>query len=380
MLLDEDAGYRTGRGAYVAAIDHVIVRLAVDVVDHSRLVEAGAEGTLKRLEADRDQLLHPIIAEHSGHVVKTTGDRLLAEFTSPIEAVQCAVQIQRRVIAGETGTPPDRRIRFRIGIHLIDKTAGGDDFVSRAVAALSVNQLTTLIKPENAIYGDGSEIAVRLAALADPGRIYISEAARDAVGDRLPYRFEDIGEQNIYTQGALMRCFAVNPESGVLRSRVAVQNRRGSAGRISWFRRGAAGTSLVAACGICAVAVWAWLSASSSVPPIPAHMPAVSATAVTNAQAPSEASVPSETAADRDTQPLPAAQSPFASGPAGDKSPQASPAPLSLSDLGAAVIRGKQAPSTPQTTLDSSAAVIRGTQAVSAVPVPDSGPSVVRGR
>jgi TolB-like protein len=135
---------------------------------------ADEEGTLNRLKAHRRELVDPKIAERHGRIVKTTGDGMLVEFSSVVDAVRCAVEIQRAMIDRNATTTDDKRITFRVGVNLGDVIADGDD-----------------------IYGDGVNIAARLEALAEPGGNCISRTVRDHIGDRLPYSFDDIGEQSV---------------------------------------------------------------------------------------------------------------------------------------------------------------------------------------
>src|SRR5215471_11967869 len=125
--------------------------LAADVAGYSRLMGQDEEGTHERLKALRRELLDPKIAEHNGRIVKTTGDGMLAEFASVVDAVRCAVEIQRGMTDREPELPEERRIRFRIGVNLGD-----------------------VIVEEHDIFGDGVNIAARLEALAEPGGICIS--------------------------------------------------------------------------------------------------------------------------------------------------------------------------------------------------------------
>jgi adenylate cyclase len=148
--------------------------LAADVAGYSRLMGADEEGTHHRLRAHFAQLVEPKISEHKGRTVKNTGDGLLAEFASVVDAVRCAAEIQRAMIDCEAGLPEDRRIRFRIGINLGD-----------------------VIAEDNDIFGDGVNVAARLEALAEPGGICISRTVRDQIRDKLPYSFEDLGEQSV---------------------------------------------------------------------------------------------------------------------------------------------------------------------------------------
>jgi adenylate cyclase len=130
--------------------------LAADVAGYSRLMGADEEGTHKRLRAHFRELIGPNIAEHSGRIVKTTGDGMLVEFPSVVDAARCATELQRAMLDGEAGIPEDRRIRFRIGINLGDVIVEDDD-----------------------IFGDGVNVAARLEALAEPGGICISRMVRD---------------------------------------------------------------------------------------------------------------------------------------------------------------------------------------------------------
>jgi adenylate cyclase len=148
--------------------------LAADVAGYSRLMGADEEGTHERLQAHRQEFVDPQIGEHSGRVVKNTGDGMLAEFPSVVDAVRCAVELQRTMIDREASMPEERRIRFRIGINLGD-----------------------IIVEEADIFGDGVNVAARLEALAEPGGICISRVVREQIRDKLAYAFEDLGEQNV---------------------------------------------------------------------------------------------------------------------------------------------------------------------------------------
>jgi TolB-like protein/class 3 adenylate cyclase len=148
--------------------------LAADVAGYSRLMGADEEGTLERLKALRRELLDPKIAEHHGRIVKTTGDGMLVEFASVVDAVRCAVAVQQAMPERDTGVAADHRIELRIGINLGDVIVEGDD-----------------------LYGDGVNIAARIEALADAGGVFVSSTVHDQVRDRLPFLFEDLGEQQV---------------------------------------------------------------------------------------------------------------------------------------------------------------------------------------
>jgi adenylate cyclase len=148
--------------------------LAADVAGYSRLMGVDEEGTLERLKALRRDLLDPKIAEHHGRIVKTTGDGLLAEFASVVDAVRCAVEVQQAMPERNTSVPADNRIELRIGINLGDVIVEGDD-----------------------LYGDGVNIAARIEALADAGGVFVTNTVHEQVRDRLPFVFEDLGEQQV---------------------------------------------------------------------------------------------------------------------------------------------------------------------------------------
>src|ERR1700739_247561 len=141
--------------------------LAADVVGYSRLMGADEEGTHERFRAHLVELIDPKIREHHGRIVKTTGDGVLAEFASVVDAVRCAAEIQRVMADRDLDLAEERRLRFRIGVNLGDVIVDGGD-----------------------IYGDGVNIAVRLEGLATPGGVCVSGTVRDHIGDPRPYAFE----------------------------------------------------------------------------------------------------------------------------------------------------------------------------------------------
>src|SRR5205807_2272266 len=164
--------------------------LAADVAGYSRLMGADEEGTHERLKAHRRELVDPKISEHSGRIAKTTGDGMLVEFASVVDAVRGAPELQRAMIDREAGLPEDRRIRFRIGINLGDIIVDGDE-----------------------IFGDGVNVAARLETLAEPGGICISRVVRDQIRDKLPYPFEDKGEQSVKNIVRSVQVYALRPEA-----------------------------------------------------------------------------------------------------------------------------------------------------------------------
>jgi len=160
--------------------------LAADVAGYSRLMGMDEEGTHERLKVHLGELVNPKIDEHRGRIVKNTGDGVLAEFASVVDAVRCAVEIQRGMTDREPGVPEERRIRFRVGINLGD-----------------------VIVDEQDIFGDGVNVAARLEALAEPGGICVSRVVRDQVRDRLDYGFEDLGEQRVKNIARPVRAYRV---------------------------------------------------------------------------------------------------------------------------------------------------------------------------
>jgi adenylate cyclase len=164
--------------------------LAADVAGYSRLMEADEEGTLAALKAIRRELGDPKISEHRGRIVKTTGDGLLVEFASVVDAMRCAVEFQRGIAQRNIAVPEGKRIEFRIGINLGD-----------------------IILDEGDIFGDGVNVAARLEALAQSGGICVSRVVRDQVRDKLDVVFEDLGEQQVKNIVRPVRAYRVKPES-----------------------------------------------------------------------------------------------------------------------------------------------------------------------
>ena len=160
--------------------------LAADVAGYSRLMGADEEGTLSKLKAHRLALVDPKITEHRGRIVKTTGDGLLVEFASVVDAVRCAVEVQRGMIERNADVPQGKRVEFRIGINVGD-----------------------IIIEEDDIFGDGVNIAARLEGLAEPGGICVSGRVEEDVHGRLDAAFEDMGEQQLKNIARLVRVYRV---------------------------------------------------------------------------------------------------------------------------------------------------------------------------
>src|SRR5258708_4165691 len=164
--------------------------LAMDVVGYSRLMGADEVGTLRALQAHRRALIDPTIAAHRGRIVKTTGDGVLVEFPSAVEAVACAISVQQGIALRNTGVAEDKRLIFRIGINVGD-----------------------IISEAGDIFGDGVNVAARLESLCEPGGLCISRAVRDQVRDKLPVTFDDLGEQQVKNIARPVRAFGLTPQA-----------------------------------------------------------------------------------------------------------------------------------------------------------------------
>ena len=160
--------------------------LAADIAGYSRLMGADEEGTLAQLKAHRHALLDPKIEEHQGRIVKTTGDGMLAEFASVVDALRCAIEIQRGMLERNADVPQERRIEFRVGINLGDIIIDGGD-----------------------IYGDGVNVAARLEGIAEPGGICVSGRVQEDARGKLDVAFEDIGEQQLKNIARPVRIYRV---------------------------------------------------------------------------------------------------------------------------------------------------------------------------
>ena len=209
----------------------LVAILALDVAGYSRLMGTDEEGTHERLKAHQRQLVGPKISEHRGRIVKTTGDGMLVEFYSVVDAVRCATEIQRGMIDREPQLPDEWRIKFRIGINLGD-----------------------IITERGDIFGDGVNVAARLEALAEPGGICVSGVVRDQIRDKLPFLLDDKGEQSVKNIARPVRVYALRPD--------AIADLPPSSTPIATPRRQrAASIAIAAAVGallILAVGVW-WL-------------------------------------------------------------------------------------------------------------------------
>src|SRR5438128_7317282 len=165
----------------------LIAILAANVAGYSRLMGADESGTLAALDTLRTDFINPKISEHQGRIVKLTGDGMLVEFPSVVNAVACATDIQRSIRNRNAGVPPEQRIEFRIGVNVGDVIVQGED-----------------------IFGDGVNVAARLESIATPGGITISGPVRDHVGNRLDLAFEDMGEQTLKNIERPIRVYRVS--------------------------------------------------------------------------------------------------------------------------------------------------------------------------
>ena len=169
--------------------------LAADVAGYSRLMGADEEGTLAQLKAHRRALVDPKIAEHRGRIVKTTGDGLLVEFASVVDALRCAVELQRGMAQRNVEVPQDKRIDFRVGIHQGDIIIDGDD-----------------------IFGDGVNVAARLEGLAEPGGICVSSRVEEDAQGKLDVGLEDAGEQQLKNIARPVRVYRVRLDKSAPRA------------------------------------------------------------------------------------------------------------------------------------------------------------------
>ena len=177
----------------MAGIRKLAAILASDVVGYSRLAGADEDRTLARLRALRSDLVDPVVSVHHGRIVKRTGDGSLIEFRSVVDAVRCAIEVQSAMVERNAGVSPEKRIEFRVGIHLGDvvEEADGD------------------------LMGDGVNIAARLEGVAEPNGICVSGAAYEQVRDKLPQQFVDLGERDLKNIARPVRVYAVKSGSEI---------------------------------------------------------------------------------------------------------------------------------------------------------------------
>ena len=176
--------------------------LAADVAGYSRLMGVDEEGTLAALKAYRRDIIDPKIAEHHGRIVKTTGDGALVEFGSAVDAMRCAMEIQRTMAERNAATPEDHRIEFRIGINVGD-----------------------IIIDDGDIYGDGVNIAARIETLASPGAICLSDNAYQQIKGKLALDVSDMGEQQLKNIAQPIRVYGVRNEAASARPALTLPDR-----------------------------------------------------------------------------------------------------------------------------------------------------------
>ena len=165
--------------------------LAADVAGYSRLIEADEEGTLGRLRVLRAETIDPKIARYRGRIVKTTGDGLLVEFASVVDALRCAAELQAELAEANAALSPDHRIEYRIGINMGD-----------------------IVVEDGDIFGDGVNVAARLEGLAEPGGICVSARVREDTAGKLDLAFEDMGEQALKNIARPVRAYRVMTAAG----------------------------------------------------------------------------------------------------------------------------------------------------------------------
>ena len=209
---------------------HLAAILAADVAGYARLMSEDEGGTLAGLRAWRHEIADPRIRDRQGRIVKSTGDGFLVEFSSVVDAVRCAVEMQRDMAARNSAFAADRRLEFRIGINLGD-----------------------IVAEEHDIFGDGVNVAARLEALAEPAGICVSSIVRDQVRDKLPYPFEDRGDQQVKNIARPVRVYAMSPQAIAATELAAAPPRR--------FPRGVPLVGVLAVAGVvvfASVGGWMW--------------------------------------------------------------------------------------------------------------------------
>jgi len=174
----------------MAATRRLAAILAADVAGYSRLIGVDEGGTLARLKAIRAELIDPMIAAHNGRLVKTTGDGLLVEFASVVDALRCATEVQAGMAERTATAPADKPIEFRIGINVGD-----------------------IVVEDGDIFGDGVNVAARLEGLAEPGRICVSARVQEDATGKLDLTFDDLGEQQLRNIARPVRVYSVRPVS-----------------------------------------------------------------------------------------------------------------------------------------------------------------------
>jgi adenylate cyclase len=220
--------------------------MAADVLGYSRLMGADEIGTLRALQAHRRELIDPNIAAHRGRIVKTTGDGILVEFPSAVEAVACAIAVQRDIASRNAVVAEDKRLTFRVGINIGD-----------------------IISEAGDIFGDGVNVAARLESLCEPGGLCISRAVRDQVRDKLPIIFDDLGEQLVKNIARPVRVFGLTPQVIAALPELAPNGRAAPGGRSLLWMIAALIAAMVAAGG----GAW-WMVRAPALMPQPSELTA----------------------------------------------------------------------------------------------------------
>jgi adenylate cyclase len=223
--------------------------LAADVAGYSRLMGADEEGTHEQFKTHCREHVDPKIKEHRGRIVKNTGDGMLVEFPSVVDAVRCAAEVQRGMVDRNANTEPEQCIRFRIGVNLGDVIIDGDD-----------------------IFGDGVNIAARLEALAEPGGLCVSRVVRDQIRDKLPYPFDDMGEQSVKNIARPVRAYAMNAAAVGATPLVTAPTEPSPPRRRTSPQRTAIAAGVLAVIAIGVAAWWAWPNRDST--PVSTQAPA----------------------------------------------------------------------------------------------------------
>ncbi len=234
----------------------LVTIVAADIAGYSRLVGMDEEGTIARLKRHRRELIEPSVAEHNGRLIKWMGDGFLAEFTSPVEAVRCAVVVQQSMAGRNAALPRPQWIQFRIGVNLGDVIIDKED-----------------------VYGDGVNLAARLQALADPGGVYISGGVYELVKNKLVVGYQSLGDRKVKNITDPIRVYRVLPDPAAVvearRSRfrlvaalvAVILCSAGAAGAYSWWTATGAMRKPVAAVAPAPSGI------TASPAPLPAHAP-----------------------------------------------------------------------------------------------------------
>jgi adenylate cyclase len=221
---------------------------ATDVEGYSRLMGRDEVGTLRTLTAYR-VIIDRLIASHRGRIFNTAGDSLVADFASAVDAVQCAVEVQEAIAKENAEQPASKQMRFRIGVHVGDIMVQGDN-----------------------LFGDGVNIAARLEALAEAGGICISGTVRDYIGDRLPYRFDDIGAQSVKNIAQPVHAYALSTTAVAALPEATIPLQPIVPSRHKSPRVVVLIGSFVAVFGIGIAVWWAWPNGHSSAVPVQASV------------------------------------------------------------------------------------------------------------